>query len=99
MRHPDHDRLIHTVPGWYRQSSPEMGYYSERRKFGFYCRNLKTEVGVNCQVSLKHISPFQIQEFLTDLRQYFGSGKVHIWIEDREIDVRVRDTNSIRIKQ
>lgn len=91
VRHPEHDRLIHVVPGWYHHSSPEMGYYTERRKFGFYCRNLKAQASVKGQVSVKNISPSEIQKFLTDLRQYFGNRPVQIWIDDRETDAQVCD--------
>lgn len=91
MRHPDHDRLIHVVPGWYHHSSPEMGYYTERREFGFYNRNLKAQASAKGQVSVKNISPSQIQKFLADLRQYFGNGPVQIWIDDRETDAQVCD--------
>jgi len=89
MHHPDHDRLIHEVPRWYRVSSPEMGYHTEERKMGFYSRNAKASHGKTGRVTVKDITSAHVEEFIFDLQQYYGIGTVQVYVDDREVNTQV----------
>ena len=91
MHHPEHDRLTRDVPGWYRTSSPDMGYLTEWRQFGYYCRNLKARGSAANSVSVEDVSASQVKEFLPDIREYYGQGTVRIHVDDRDMDARIRD--------
>jgi ribosomal protein S18 acetylase RimI-like enzyme len=84
MRHPEHDRLREEVRSWYRGSSPQMGYHVEHRRFGFYRRH--AERPDSTLVVVETLASDEVPEFLADVRRYFDNRKVHIWIDDKDLD-------------
>lgn len=91
MQHPDHDRLIKEVPGWYQASSSEMGYHTVERPFGFYSRNIKAKHGAADRVTIKDITFVQVPAFILDLHKYYDNWPVQIYIDDRETDAKIGD--------
>ncbi len=88
MLHPEHDALRKTVRSWYIESSPEMGYVIEKRRFGYYMRNAGApHFG---RVTLEGLERDDVPGFLDDAREYFGDASVEICVEDRGTDDRLR---------
>ena len=87
MRHPEHDRLIEAVPGWYTQPWPDMGYRIERRRFGFYADNERA-AGAN-RVTVRDLSAGDVPAFLADLRRYYGDRAVRILVDDRVLEAEI----------
>ena len=85
MRHPEHDRLTETIRGWYIQSAPEMGYHVEERRSGWYMRNVRAP-DTGGYVTVRHLRPMEVPALLADLRNYYGSGPVHIYIDNRDLN-------------
>ncbi len=83
MRHPEHDRLTAEVVGWYTQSFPELGYIVERRRFGFYGRNIRAP-GAN-RVTLRDATPGDIPALLADVHAYFAGQPVTLLVDDRDM--------------
>jgi len=92
MRHPEHERLIRTVPEWYHQTFQKMGYIAERRDFGYYTRNLISRHSANNRANILDLSPFQVRAFLDDLRHYYHHQPVQIWIEDRDTNRKLKNS-------
>ena len=86
MRHPAHDAVAATVRGWFTDSDPEMGYVKERRQYGVYGRD---PLGSG-EALIRALTPDGVSDFLADARAYFGSAPVRLYIEDRELDARIR---------
>lgn len=89
MRHPDHDSLCLMIRGLYTHSHPEMGYIVQKRRYGFYVRNVKVVSSETNQVIIRDISPGLVKEFLADLRGYYGDNPVYIRIDDRKVDEEI----------
>ena len=70
-RHPEHDRLVRAVRGWYATSYPAMGYHTERRRYGYYTVNPRIPGGFASRVVLRDVAPEQVPECLADARRYF----------------------------
>ncbi|HUY99365.1 MAG TPA: GNAT family N-acetyltransferase [Thermomicrobiaceae bacterium] len=87
MRHPEHDRLIEAVPGWYTRSFPDMGYRVERRSFGFYARNDRA-AGAN-RVTLRDLGVGDVPALLADLRRSYDGEAVRILVDDRSLDAGI----------
>jgi ribosomal protein S18 acetylase RimI-like enzyme len=83
MRHPEHDRLTAEVVGWYTQSFPELGYVVERRRFGFYGRNVRAP-GAN-RVTLRDLTPGDVPALLADAHAYFDGQPVTLLVDDRDV--------------
>ncbi len=83
MRHPERDRLAAEVAGWYTQSFPELGYIVERRRFGFYGRNVHAP-GAN-RVTLRDVTPDTVPALLADLHAYFAGQPVTLLVDDRDV--------------
>jgi len=86
MRHPDHEQLAATVRGWYSDSSPEMGYIKERRRFGVYGRNTFAAAGRGNEVLIEHLRVDELPAFLADVRAYFAGGPARLYIDDHATD-------------
>lgn len=71
---------------WYSRSFPEMGYLTECRKFGLYSRNIKAVSSRTNRVTVRDISPGDIEDFLDEVSRWYGGLPVRIWVDDREID-------------
>ncbi len=89
MRHPEHDALRKTVRSWYVESSPEMGYVTEKRRFGYYMRNAADPLFG--RVTLEALEPVDVPRFLDDARDYYGNATVEVCVEDRAGDDRLRE--------
>ena len=86
MRHPHHDAVAASIRAAYAQPQPAMGWAAEQRRFGIYRRN--TKAATYPDVIVRHVAPGDVEEFLKDVRSYFGSGPrpARIMIDDRELD-------------
>lgn len=82
-RHPDHDRLVSEVPGWYTLSAPRAGHPAERRRYGFYGR--AGGAGGN-RVTVADLAAAEVGLFVRDLREYFGGTPVRIVVHDPAVD-------------
>jgi ribosomal protein S18 acetylase RimI-like enzyme len=87
MRHPEHDRLREEVRSWYRGSSPQMGYHVEHRRFGFYRRHAGHPD--SNLVVVETLASGEVPEFLADASDYFDNHKVQVWIDDKDLDLRL----------
>lgn len=63
-----------------------MGYHVERRRFGFYSRNLQADHRQTSQVTVRGLPAEHVPEFLADVRDYFGNCPAEIWVDDLEAD-------------
>ena len=88
MPHPDHDAIAQTVRGWFTESAPEMGYQREQRRFGVFGRH----PSAGDEVLIRQLAPDEVPAFLADVRGYFGSAPVRLYIEDRALDAALRAT-------
>ncbi|HZC06621.1 MAG TPA: GNAT family N-acetyltransferase [Ktedonobacterales bacterium] len=86
MLHPHHDAVATSVRGWFTESAPEMGYLKEQRRFGVYGRHATA----GDEALIRQLSPADIDEFLADVRDYFGGAPVRLYIEDRALDATLR---------
>ena len=86
MRHRHHDAVAASIRAAYAQPHPEMGWAAEERRFGIYRRNAKAATHPN--VIVRDLAPGDVEEFLNDVRGYFGAGprSARIMIDDRELD-------------
>lgn len=78
--------MIGDVRGWYTASDPRVDYHVERRRHGFYARNLQD--GTN-RVTVDGLSPPDVRQFLDDLRVYFRGEPVRVTIDDIDADRRL----------
>ena len=84
-RHPEHDAVARRISEWYTRPYPEMGYHLERRRFGFYCRNVKTRAASG-RVMVRDLEPAEVETFASDLCDYFGERPVNVWVDDAQLD-------------
>lgn len=87
MRHPQHDEVVETVREWYRRSYPEMGYLIDERPFGWYSNAGPASTG---RVTLRDLPPDQVPALLTDVRSYYGSVPVTLYVDDRAAEAGLR---------
>lgn len=85
MRHPEHDRLAAEVISWYTQSFPELGYIVERRRFGFYGRNVHAPAAN--RVTLRGVTPEDVPALLADVHAYFDGQPVTLLVDERDVAV------------
>lgn len=82
MRHPAHDELCATVPRWYGESDPAMGYEATERSWGVALRNRAApRYG---QATLRTSMPEAVPVCIADLRQLYGDASVMLLVDDRE---------------
>ena len=86
MRHPHHDAVAESIRAAYTQPQPKMGWAAEQRRFGIYRRN--TKAATYPDVIVRDVAPGDVEEFIKDVRSYFGTGPrpAQIMIDDRELD-------------
>ena len=90
MRHPNHEQVTETIRGWYSNSSPEMGYIKERRRFGVYGRNTFASGGRGNEVLIANLLPDDLPAFLAEVRTYFAGSPARIYIDDHATDEVLR---------
>jgi ribosomal protein S18 acetylase RimI-like enzyme len=86
QRHPRHYELISELGGWYTRSVPEMGYYVQERRFGFYQRQKDTG---RVRATVKHLPAEDVPRFIEDLREYSCQEEITFHVDDRELDERI----------
>jgi ribosomal protein S18 acetylase RimI-like enzyme len=72
---------------WYTRSVPEMGFYVQERRFGFYQRQEDTG---RVRATVRHLPDDDVPRFLRDLREYSGDEEITFHVDDRELDERLR---------
>jgi ribosomal protein S18 acetylase RimI-like enzyme len=87
QRHPRHDELVSELGLWYTRSVPEMGFYVQKRRFGFYQRQKDTG---RVRATVRHLPAEDVPMFLKDLREYSGDEEITFHVDDRELDERLR---------
>lgn len=87
VRHPEHDRLVPEVRGWYRALDPRTGYRVERRRYGFYGRAGRERFD---RVTVTDLAAADAVRFVQDLRDYFGAARVRIVVDDPILDREIR---------
>ncbi len=86
QRHRRHDELVSELGGWYTRSVPEMGFYVQERRFGFYQRQKDTG---RVRATVRHLPADDVPRFLQDLREYSGEEEITFHVDDRELDERI----------
>ncbi len=87
MRHPAHDAIARSVAGWYRESSPELGYVAERRAYGWVQRHPAL---AGAAVTLAPCAPEDVADHLAALRADLGGTPASLRVEGRDTDARLR---------
>jgi ribosomal protein S18 acetylase RimI-like enzyme len=72
---------------WYTRSVPEMGFYVQERRFGFYQRQKDTG---RVRATVRHLPAEDVPRFIEDLREYSGEQEITFHVDDRELDERIR---------
>ena len=86
QRHWRHDELVSEFGVWYTRSVPEMGFYVQERRFGFYQRQKDTG---RVRATVRHLRADDVPRFLEDLREYSGEEEITFHVDDREFDERI----------
>jgi GNAT superfamily N-acetyltransferase len=86
MRHPHHDTIAASIRAAYAGPQPDMGWAAKQRRFGIYRQN--TKAATHPDVIVRDLAPGDVEEFLKDVRGYFGVGprSAKIMIDDRRLD-------------
>jgi ribosomal protein S18 acetylase RimI-like enzyme len=86
MIHPQHDDVAAAIRAAYSEPYPDMGWMTERRRFGIYRRNVKAATYPS--VLVRGVTPAELPTFLADVRAYYGAGPrpARIVIEERALD-------------
>ena len=71
---------------WYTRSVPEMGFYVQERRFGFYQRQKDTG---RVRATVRHLPAEDVSRFLEDLREYSGELEITFHVDNRELDGRI----------
>jgi GNAT superfamily N-acetyltransferase len=71
----------------YTHSVPEMGFYVQLRRFGFYQRQKDTG---RVRATVRHLPARDIPTFLEDLRKYSGEEEIKFYVDDREFDEHLK---------
>ena len=83
-RHPAHDLVADVVHSWDTTPFPELGYYVERRPFGFYQRHASGRFG---KVTVEDVRPDQARALVADVRDYYPRpAGASIMVRDRQVD-------------
>ena len=86
QRHRRHDELVSEFGLWYTRSVPDMGFYVEERRFGFYQRQKDTG---RVRATVRHLPVGDVERFLQDLREYSAEDEITFHVDDRELDERI----------
>ena len=71
---------------WYTRSVPEMGFYVQERRFGFYQRQKDTG---RVRATVRHLPAEDVPRFLEDLREYSCQEEITFHVDNRELDERI----------
>jgi hypothetical protein len=71
---------------WYTRSVPEMGFYVQQRRFGFYQRQKDTG---RVRATVRHLPAEDVSRFLEDLRKFSGELEITFHVDNRERDERI----------
>ena len=74
---------------WYTRSVPEMGFYVQERRFGFYQRQKDTG---RVRATVRHLPAEDVPRFIEDLREYSGEQEITFHVDDGDpatIDARI----------
>jgi ribosomal protein S18 acetylase RimI-like enzyme len=71
---------------WYTRSVPQMGFYVQERRFGFYQRQKDTG---RVRATVRHLSAEDVLRFLEDLREYSCQEEITFHVDNRELDERI----------
>lgn len=88
--HPAHDDLVREVRSWYIQDYAGLGKVVQRRRFGYYSQNLKSDYS-DIHI-VESFDPAQAAAFLADARSFYGAGRVHIFTHGRVVDRRLAES-------
>jgi GNAT superfamily N-acetyltransferase len=83
--HTEHERITEFIRSGYTGSFPEMGYHTERRRFGFYQRH---DAGFGAVV-IADARPEEVPALLADVRARYGDCPVGIYTEGEAADARL----------
>jgi ribosomal protein S18 acetylase RimI-like enzyme len=86
QRHQRHDELVSELGEWYTRSVPEMGFYVQERRFGFYQRQVDTG---RVRATVRRLPAGDVPTFLDDLREYAGEEEITFHVDDRELDEHI----------
>jgi ribosomal protein S18 acetylase RimI-like enzyme len=86
QRHQRHDELVSELGVWYTRSVPEMGFYVQERRFGFYQRQKDTG---RVRATVRHLPAEDVPRFIEDLREYSCEQEITFHVDDRELDERI----------
>jgi ribosomal protein S18 acetylase RimI-like enzyme len=85
-RHQRHDELVSELGLWHTRSVPEMGFYVQERRFGFYQRQEDTG---RVRATVRRLPAEDVPRFIEDLREYAGEEEVRFYVDDRGLDERI----------
>lgn len=71
---------------WYTRSVPQMGFYVQERRFGFYQRQKDTG---RVRATVRHLPAVEVPRFIEDLREYSREQGITFHVDDRELDERI----------
>ena len=71
---------------WYTRSVPQMGFYVQERRFGFYQRQKDTG---RVRATVRHLPAEDVPRFLEDLREYSCQEEITFHVDNRELDERI----------
>jgi GNAT superfamily N-acetyltransferase len=71
---------------WYTRFIPEMGFYVQERRFGFYQHQKDTG---RVRATVRHLPAEDIRSFIEDLREYSGEEEITFHVDDRGLDERI----------
>jgi len=63
-----------------------MGFYVQKRRFGYYQRQKDTG---RVRATVRHLAAEDIRRFLEDLREYSAEEEITFHVDDRELDERL----------
>ena len=71
---------------WYTRSVPQMGFYVQERRFGFYQHQKDTG---RVRATVRHLPAEDVRSFIEDLREYSGEEEITFHVDDRGLDERI----------
>jgi ribosomal protein S18 acetylase RimI-like enzyme len=71
---------------WYTRSVPQMGFYVQERRYGFYQHQKDTG---RVRATVRHLPAEDVRSFIEDLREYSGKEEITFHVDDRGLDKRI----------
>jgi hypothetical protein len=71
---------------WNTRSVPQMGFYVQERRFGFYQHQKDTG---RVRATVRHLPAEDVRSFFEDLREYSGEEEITFHVDDRGLDERI----------